>query len=115
MLLATYKTDQHSLDRARDMSAPFATADDPNLVDTYGWVRFKLGDLNEALPALEHAVDRLPDSKVMRYHLAMAELKSGQRDKAVTDLQTALSGSAEFTGSSEARQTLNSLTAGRAG
>jgi tetratricopeptide (TPR) repeat protein len=115
MLLVTYKTDQSSLDRARDLSASFADSDSPALLDTYGWVRFKLGDVKDALPALERAVDRTPDSQVMHYHLAMAQLKSGQRDKALLNLQTALSGAANFTGSNEARQALNSLTGGRPG
>jgi hypothetical protein len=45
----------------------------------------------------------------------MAEIKAGQRDKARTNLETALSGSAHFAGSDDARATLNSLTTGNTG
>ena len=72
-------------------------------------MRFKLGDLNDALPTLERAAERSPQSKVIHYHLAMAELKAGQRDKARTNLETALSGTPRFTGTDEARATLNTL------
>lgn len=115
MLLVTYKTDQHSLDRAKELSAAFSASVNGSLLDTYGWVRFKTGDLHDALPTLERAADRAPDAKEIRYHLAMAQLKSGDRDKARVNLQTALSGAANFTGSNEARQTLASLTGGRTG
>ena len=57
-------------------------------------MELKLVDFSEALPVLERAADRSPDSKVIHYHLAMAELKAGQRDKARNNLETALSGAA---------------------
>jgi tetratricopeptide (TPR) repeat protein len=112
MLLANYRTDERSLDRARDLTAAFAGSSDAALLDTNGWVRLKLGDVADALPALEHAVERAPDSKVIHYHLAIAQLKAGQRDKARANLEMALSGAAHFTGSNDARATLNKLNAG---
>jgi tetratricopeptide (TPR) repeat protein len=115
MLLVTYRTDRRSLDRARDLTADFGSSDNSALLDTSGWVRLKLGDLTDALPALERAADRAPESQVVRYHLAIAELKAGQRDKARANLRTALSGSASFAGSSDARATLNALNAGGTG
>jgi hypothetical protein len=45
----------------------------------------------------------------------MAELRLGQTDRARNDLETALSGSAKFFGSDEARTTLASLKARAAG
>jgi tetratricopeptide (TPR) repeat protein len=109
MLLVTYRTDRPSLDRARDLSAGFASSDDGRLLDTNGWVHFKRGEYAEALPVLGRAIDKVPDSKQIRFHLAMAELHAGQTDRARTDLETALAGSAKFMGSEEARATLASL------
>jgi tetratricopeptide (TPR) repeat protein len=109
MLLVTYRTDQASLDRARDLSAPFANSYVSALLDTRGWVMFKRGDVLQALTALEKAAAGAPDSQVIRYHLGMAEFRAGQRDRARTDLESALSGSARFSGAEEARQTLASL------
>jgi Flp pilus assembly protein TadD len=109
MLLVTYKKDRSSLDRARDLTEGFASSNDGKLLDTNGWVHFKRGEYAEALPVLGRAVDRAPDSKEIRYHLGMAELHLGQADRARSDLESALAGSAKFFGSDEARTTLASL------
>lgn len=109
MLLVTYRTDQRSLDLARDLTASFTSSDDPNLLDSCGWATFKRGDYAEALPILERAARRSPDSKEILYHVAMAELRAGQRDRARTNLESALSGSAAFVGAEDARSVLASL------
>ena len=109
LLLVTYKQDRASLDRARDLAAGFASSSDGNLLDTYGWVHFKRGEYAEALPVLGRAADRAPNSKEIHYHLGMAELHAGQTDRARTDLEAAVSGSAKFPGAEEARVTLASL------
>jgi len=113
-LLATYKTDQRSLDRARDLSSGFVSSNDGALLDTNGWVHFKRGEVQDALPVLERAVARVPDSRVVHYHLAMAELQAGQRDRARANLEAALAGSANFTGADHARSVLAGLK-GRSG
>jgi uncharacterized protein (TIGR02996 family) len=109
MLLVTYRKDRASLDRARDLTAPFANSEVAALLDTHGWVMLKRGETLQALSALERASAGAPDSRVIRYHLGMAELQIGQRERARADLEWALSGAASFSGSEEARQTLTSL------
>jgi len=109
MLLVTYRKDRPSLDRARALTQTFADSANGALLDTHGWVMFKLGELGEALPVLERAAEHAPDSKLIRYHLAMAQLKSGQRRKARDNLEAALAGAASFTGADEARTVLASL------
>jgi tetratricopeptide (TPR) repeat protein len=109
MLLVTYRKDQRSLDRARDLTATFASSNNADLLDTQGWVHFKRGDYRDALPVLERAAEREPGSRVIRYHLAMAELKDGQRERARDNLQAALAGSGNFSGSEEARAALGTL------
>ena len=108
LLLVTYKHDRASLDRARDLAAGFASSSDGNLLDTYGWVHFKQGEYAEALPVLGRAAIAL-ELKEIHYHLGMAELHAGQTDRARTDLEAAVSGSAKFPGAEEARVTLASL------
>jgi tetratricopeptide (TPR) repeat protein len=115
MLLVTYRKDQASLDRARDLTAPFANTDVAALLDTHGWVMFKRGEVLRALSALEKAAAHAPDSQVIRYHLGMTELQAGQLERARADLESALSGSDNFAGSEEARQTLASLKQRSAG
>jgi Flp pilus assembly protein TadD len=109
MLLVSYKKDRISLDRARDLAASFADARDPHLLDTNGWVHFKRGEYPQALTALRRAAEGEPGAKEIHYHLGMAELQAGRKDSARTELETALSGKANFTGSDEARIALASL------
>lgn len=113
MLLVTYRKDRQSLEEARDLTTTFADADDPALLDTFAWVRLKLGRPAEALPMLERATERAPQLRVIHYHLGMAELAMGQRDRARQELQAALAGSAAFTGSQDARSALAGLGAVR--
>jgi tetratricopeptide (TPR) repeat protein len=115
MLLVKYKSDRASLDRARDLTAGFVSSNDGRLLDTNGWVHFKRSENTEALPILERAVEQSPDSKEIRYHLAMAELRAGLTDRARNDLQTALSGAANFSGSDDARAQLAALKSRSAG
>jgi tetratricopeptide (TPR) repeat protein len=109
MLLVTYKSDQPSLDRARDLTSAFVTSDNSMLLDTVGWVRFKRGEYREALPTLERAAERAPDSRVIRFHLAMTQLQLGLRDRARSNLESALNGADSFQGVDEARTALASL------
>jgi tetratricopeptide (TPR) repeat protein len=109
MLLVSYKHDQSSLDRARDLTSGFMNSSDSTLLDTTGWVRFKRSEYTEAVPVLRRAVERAPDSKEIRYHLGMAELRAGQTDRARSDLEAAVAGAAAFSGSDEARTALAGL------
>lgn len=115
MLLVTYKNDRASLDRARDLTTGFASSSDGRLLDTNGWVHFKRAEYTDALAVLQRAIDRTPDAKEIRYHLGMVELSLGQTDRARSDLETAVSGSAKFVGSDEARTILASLNKDRTG
>jgi tetratricopeptide (TPR) repeat protein len=109
MLLVTYRHDPASLDRARDLTNGFATSDNGGLLDTMGWVRFKRGEYQQALATLERALDKAPDSRVIRFHLAMDQLQLGLREKARTNLESALNGAGSFQGAEEARLALANL------
>jgi predicted Zn-dependent protease len=109
MLLVTHKTDWASLDRARDVTADFVTSNSAVFLDTRGWVLFKRHEYRGAVAVLERAVDLAPDSRVIRYHLGMAQLQTGQRQSARANLESALSGSEDFTGAQEARSALAAL------
>jgi predicted Zn-dependent protease len=115
MLLVTYRTDRASLDRARALTTEFETAANASLLDTAGWVRFKRREYRQAVVMLERAADRSPDSRMIRYHLGMAQLRLGEREHARRNLELAISGSGSFTGVDEARSALASLKAARSG
>ena len=109
MLLVTYRSDKSSLDRARSLAERFASSRNPAFIDTWGWVLYKRGEYADAVTALQKAVDKAPHAPVLLYHLAMAQLKSGARDSARTNLDQALKSGAAFTGSDEAKKTLEEV------
>jgi tetratricopeptide (TPR) repeat protein len=109
MLLVTYRKDAASLDRARDLTAAFVNSNNPALLDTHAWVRVRRGEYAAALPLLERAVRQAPDSRVIRYHLATAQLESGQRTQAAENLERALSTPGDFAGAASARAMLAEL------
>jgi tetratricopeptide (TPR) repeat protein len=109
MLLVSYHSDKASLDRAGALTAGFATAGNGDLLDTAGWVQFKRGEYSQALPVLQRAAQLMPQSHEVHYHLGMAELRSGQADRARADLEAALAGSSRFFGEEDARAALATL------
>lgn len=112
MLLVTHRSDPASLARAAELTRSFASTASPQLLNTYGWVAFRSGNLEVALPALEKAQAAAPDSPVMRYHLGMAQAAAGQVDKARDNLEAALKAGQKFPGIDEARTTLDRLRRG---
>ena len=115
MLLALFRSDRPSLDRALKLSASFTASNNASLLDTNGWVHFKRGEYTDALSVLQRAADLTPKSQEIRYHLGMTELHSGQPDRARADLEAALTGSHQFVGADEARAVLASLKSNQAG
>ena len=111
-LLVNYHTDAASLDRARDLTAAFATSDDGRLLDANGWVHFKRGDYADALAVLQRAAQKLQHVPEVQYHLGMAEMHAGESDQARNDLQAALSASSRFPWADDARKALSALNAG---
>ncbi len=64
--------------------------DDPSVNDALGWVYYKQGLFNSAVPALEAAAAKSPNVAKFQFHLGMAYLAAGQRAQAHTSLQAAL-------------------------
>jgi tetratricopeptide (TPR) repeat protein len=112
MLLVNYRSDRASLDRARDLTASFGASNDGSFLDSNGWVHFKRAEYSDALPVLTRAASRAPDSKEIRYHLGMAELRAGDSARARSDLESALNGPQHFRWSDDARTALASLKSG---
>jgi tetratricopeptide (TPR) repeat protein len=109
MLLATYRSDSQSLERARQLSDRFKDSSVPAYANTAGWVAYKLGRYEEAVPLLKRASDQQPEAPLLRYHLAMAQYRAGQVDDARRNLEEALKSGARFPGADEARATLEQL------
>ncbi|QLG88907.1 tetratricopeptide repeat protein [Chitinibacter bivalviorum] len=63
--------------------------DNPVLIDSMGWLRFKQGRLNDAAALLERAYKMMPDAEVAA-HLAEVWWQQGQQEKAKQLLDNAL-------------------------
>jgi len=109
MLLVSYRNDQASLDRAQQLTSKLMNTNEPAILNTRGWVKFKRGEFRESLPLLQQAVDKSPDSAVMRYHLGMAQLRIGDRDAARQNLEAAVAANRTFVGVKEAQAALDEL------
>jgi tetratricopeptide (TPR) repeat protein len=109
MLLVSHKNDSASLARAQKLADQLAAFSFVDLIDTRGWVKFKSGDYHGAETLLQQAVDKSPDSPELRYHLGMAQLRSGEPQVAEQNLETALRSSRPFSGIDEARAALAQL------
>jgi tetratricopeptide (TPR) repeat protein len=84
-LLADRRTDKASLDRATSLALLLKNTDVPQFKDTLGWVSYQRQDYRTALPLLEDAAKGLPNLPMVRYHLGMAYLATGQDDKAADE------------------------------
>jgi tetratricopeptide (TPR) repeat protein len=109
MLLVTYRQDSGSLARAQKLADQLAASSEVALIDTRGWVKFKSGDFHGAESLLQQAVDKAPAAPEMRYHLGMAQLRSGEQQAAEQNLEAAVSSTREFVGLDEAKAALAQL------
>ena len=102
---------------ALDDSGALAAADkaralapnDPKIIDTVGWVRFRTGDTDGALALLRDARLRAPADAEIRYHLGEVLASSGRQGEAKAELAAALATDTPFPGRDRARELAASL------
>jgi Tfp pilus assembly protein PilF len=78
----------------------------PSITDTLGWVMYKRGSYESAVPLLQECVQKSPDSAKFRYHLGMTLLAAGQKAKGKVQLETALRMNLDTPDSQQARLAL---------
>ncbi len=69
-MLASYRTDTPSIDRAYLVARRLTDTTEPAFADTYGWVTQLHGDPQGALPYMETAAKGLPTDPMVQFHLA---------------------------------------------
>jgi cellulose synthase operon protein C len=89
-LLLDHRTDAASLKRAQSLAAFLRKSDIPQFKDTLAWASYLQGDHRTALSLSEQAAAGLPDQAVVRYHLGMSYIATGQLGKASEQLKKAL-------------------------
>ncbi|HMS83531.1 MAG TPA: tetratricopeptide repeat protein [Nitrospira sp.] len=110
VLLVDHKGDPASLQKAFSLSREFEKdAPHPLFLDTLAWVRFKMGQPEEAIRLMKDAVAKSPELSVLNYHLGIAFFQSGKRAEARTYLSKALKSPEAFEGRREAEQVLAQL------
>ena len=88
-MLATYKDDDASLERATRVARRLKGTKTPPLQDTYGWILYRNGQFDEALTYLEPASRGLPDDPIVQFHLAKTYQALGRDDDARAAFQRA--------------------------
>lgn len=83
--------------------------DNAAILDTLGWILVEQGDVSRGLPLLQKAVSLAPGAPVIRYHLAVGLVKSGDKVKARKELEHLLASVKSFSKIEEARALLKSL------
>jgi len=110
VLLVDYKGDPKNLQKAFALSRDFEKdAPHPLFLDTLGWVRFKMGQQEDALRLMKDAVAKSPEVPTLNYHLGMAFYQSGKRAEARAYLSKALKSAEAFQGRQEAEQILSQM------
>jgi len=110
VLLVDYKGDPQNLQRAFALSRDFEKdAPHPLFLDTLGWVRFKMGQQEEALRLMKNAVAKSPEVPTLNYHLGMAYHQSGKRAEARVYLSKALKSAEAFQGRHDAEKILSQM------
>ena len=89
-LLADYRQDAESLERAGQLSLKLQSTEVPQFKDTLGWVAYRRGEYRAALSYLEEAVRQLPERGLVRYHLGMTLAKLERYGDAEAELSKAL-------------------------
>lgn len=92
-LLATYRDDDESLERAWMLVRGLELSTHPAKQDTFGWILFRRGAVDEALPYLEAAAAGLPADPIVQFHLAQAYFFLDRRKEALTKFRDAIKAS----------------------
>lgn len=88
-LLATYRDDDESLERAWVVGRRLRNVDNPAIQDTYGWLLFRRGQVEEALPYLKSAAAGLNDP-IVHAHLGFAYAALDRNEEALAQMQRAV-------------------------
>ena len=89
-LLATYRDDEESLERAFVVARRLRGTDVAPFQDTYGWILYRRGDPEQAVTYLEPAAAGLPDDPIVQYHLGRALRDIGRDEDALAAFQRAI-------------------------
>ncbi|MGB2633596.1 MAG: tetratricopeptide repeat protein [Candidatus Acidiferrum sp.] len=106
-----YAQEDKNLDLALGMAqkAKSLMPEVASITDTLGWVMYKRGSYESAVPLLEECVQKAQDSAKFRLHLGLTLLMAGQKAKAKQQLQAALRMNLDAIDAQQAHQALTEI------
>jgi tetratricopeptide (TPR) repeat protein len=110
-LLSESSSSKKDLERALSLAkkAQENRPEDPSVLDTLGWVYFKMGNNPTALTFLVKAATKNPQSGMINYHMGMVSYKSGKVGEAKEYFKKAAESKVSFDGKEEAKKMLGEL------
>lgn len=110
LLVEYHGDDPAALAEAEEISGALRGVEIPAFQDTYGWIRYKLGDYTQAVRYLEPAAEALPGNPYVRYHLGLAYAALNAADSARPHLEAAAAADPRaFAFTAEAKAALEAL------
>jgi tetratricopeptide (TPR) repeat protein len=109
-----YSERLNNLDKAYDLAgkARQLQGQDASIADTFGWILYKRGDYQQALPILQESAQKAADDPEIQFHLGMTAYMMGQTDLARMALKKAASAAKDFPGKDESKRRLALLEGG---
>lgn len=83
--------------------------ENPAIMDTLGWILVERGNIVRGLPLIQKASSLMPDALDVRYHLALALMKSGDKIKARKELEQLLASGKGYAKMEEVKALLTQL------
>lgn len=99
--------DPKSLEYAEKASK--LSPDNPEIMDTLGWILIDQGNTSRGLPLIQKAIAQMPDSLDVRYHLAVGLMKSGSKALAKKEFEQILASGKEFEKKEDVKTLLKQL------
>src|SRR5262249_38400065 len=111
-----YTEHLNNLDKAYELAskARQLQGQDASIGDTFGWILYKRGDYQQALPILQESAQKAGDHPEIQFHLGMTAYMMGQTDLAKAAFKKALSATEDFPDKDESKRRL-ALLEGSAG
>src|SRR4029077_5623189 len=105
----------NDVDKAYDLArkARELQGQDASIGDTFGWVLYKRGDYQQALPILQESAEKAPDTPEIQFHVGMTAYMMGQTDLARVALKKAAAAAKDFPGKDESKRRLALLESGK--
>jgi tetratricopeptide (TPR) repeat protein len=103
-----YTEHLNDLDKAYDLAdkARGLQEEDATVGDTFGWILYKRGDYQQALPILQQSAQKAGDIPEIQFHLGMTAYMMGQTDLARVAFKKAASAAKDFQGKDESKRRL---------